>query len=143
MVLSKLKTAPAALRDRLPGSDDLPGPDASDAVPEAAPDVPDAIPSPDVPDRDDLPETSSRDKLTLGLTLLSVVGALLAVAGLVGRAVVKRRRTSTAVDIDVTDESDEPVTEAAEPEYPKIAPLVGMTALVAMRLFVNRLRDDD
>jgi hypothetical protein len=142
MVLSKLKAAPAALRDRLPGGDDLSGPDA---MPAAAPDVPDAVPTPELPDRDDLPETSSRDKLTLGLTLLSVVGALLAVVGLVGRAVVKRRRTATAVDIEVTDEDDEtePAGEAAEPEYPKVAPLVGMAALVAMRLFVNRLRGDD
>ncbi|WP_246987275.1 hypothetical protein [Halorientalis marina] len=142
MVLSKLKVAPAAVRERLPGGDDLPGPDPSGAMPDTAPDVPDAVPTPELPDRDDLPETSSRDKLTLGLTLLTVVGALLAVIGLVGRAVVKRRRTSTAVDIEVTDEEDETVPEP-EREYPKVAPLVGMAALVAMRLFVNRLRGED
>ena len=141
MVLSKLKAVPGAIRGRLPGggAPDLPDPDLADA----APDVPDAVPIPetdDLPESDDLPETSGRDKLTLGLTLLSVVGALLAVVGFVARVIVKRRRTEPAVDIDVVDEgtADE-VAAPVEREYPKVAPLVGMAALVGMRLVVERL----
>lgn len=147
MVLSKLKAAPAAIRRRLPGgASDLPGPDPSDVVPDDAPPIPDTVPVPDsdaVPSRDDLPETSGRDKLTLGLTLVTVVGALLAVAGAVARVVVQRRRQAgRSVDIEVTDEgeADEPAESTApEPEYPKVAPLVGMAALVGMRLVVERL----
>jgi hypothetical protein len=138
MVLSKLKAAPAALRERLPGggAPDVPVPDPSDALPDAVP-----VPERDaLPDGEELPEASDRDKLTLGLTLLTVVGALLALVGIVARVAVKRRR-QTGVDIEVVDEDDEEPTEdaPAEREYPKIAPLVGMAALVAMRLFVQRL----
>jgi hypothetical protein len=146
MVLSKLKAVPAAIRRRIPGgTPDLPGPDPSDVVPDAAPPLPDAVPVPDreaLPSRDDLPEASGRDKLTLGLTLVTVVGALLAVGGAVARIVVKRRRQAeTSVDIEVTDEGEEEAPEptAPEPEYPKVAPLVGMAALVGMRLVVERL----
>jgi hypothetical protein len=141
MVLSKPKAALSGLRERLPGG----APDPSAAVPDAVPSAPDAVPVPDsdaLPSRDDLPETSVRDKLTLGLTLVTVASALLAVAGAVARVVVKRRRQAErSVDIDVTDEgeADEP-TEPTTPEreYPKVAPLVGMAALVGMRLVVER-----
>lgn len=145
MVLSKLKAAPAALRERLPGgAPDVPVPDPSETVPDAVP-VPDRDA---LPGRDDLPETSKRDKLALGLTLLTVVGVVLAVVGIVARIALKRRR-QTSVDIDVVDEADEEEAAATEDEpvereYPKVAPLVGMAALVGMRLFVQRLaRHDD
>ena len=146
MVLSKLKAAPAALRERLPGggAPDVPVPDPTETLPDAA-SVPDREA---LPDRDDLPAASERDKLTLGLTLLTVVGALLALVGIVARIALKRRR-QTAVDIEVVDEDDEDDEEAVEDapterEYPKVAPLVGMAALVAMRLVVQRLaRNED
>jgi hypothetical protein len=142
MVLSKLKAAPAALRERLPGGDapDVPVPDPSDALPDAVP-VPDRDA---LPDGEELPEASGRDKLTLGLTLLTVVGVVLALVGIVARIALKRRR-QTAVDIEVVDEDDEEAIEEApaEREYPKIAPLVGMAALVFMRLFVQRLARKD
>jgi len=164
MVLSKLRALPARLRERLPvpgGRPDLPGPDVD-------------LPTPDTPDVD-LPGDDSRDRLSLGLTILSLVGVLLTAISLIARAVLDRVRsddgvespshtpdptadeptidestetdtddvpTGTVLDEDTTDESGTAslVPDQEKAEAPRIAPLVGMTANVIYRLYVEKLQ---